>query len=175
MIWEMKSVKGREREDDKEESGMIRTKWRFLKDLRYREWKKVNNWDEDDLDRVIDSKEALPEMIQDYETQMVVVGTDVISLYPNMVVGRVVKNIKEAVRIFKIEFRDIDYLNWDAETCRVIPIRRGKRGTRPYLNGPGPRGKIRGDQEQWIFPDIELEDWEKRKILAEVHSGTTNR
>ena len=121
-------------------------------------------------------------MIQDYETQMVVVGTDVISLYPNMEVNRVVENIKEAVRISKIEFKDIDYLeavrylalNWDAETCRknklrrVIPIRRGKRGTRPGLKGPGPRGKIRGDQEQWIFPDIELEDWERREILAEV-------
>ena len=142
----------------------------------------MNNWDEDDLDRVIDSKEALPEMIQDYETQMVVVGTDVISLYPNMEVSRVVENIKEAVRISKIEFKDIDYLeavrylvlNWDAETCRknklrrVIPIRRGKRGTRPGLKGPGSRRKMRGDQEQWIFPDIELEDWEKREILAEV-------
>ena len=99
MIWEMKSVKGREREDDKEVSGMIRTTWKFLKDLRYKEWKKVNNWDEDDLDRVIDSKEALPGMIQDYETQMVVVGTDVISLYPNIEVSRVVENIKEAVSI----------------------------------------------------------------------------
>ena len=36
------------------------------------------------------------------------------------------------------------------------------------MKGPGPRGKIREHQEQWIFPDIELEDWERREILAEV-------
>ena len=29
-------------------------------------------------------------------------------------------------------------------------------------------GKERGDQEQWEFPNIVLEDWEKKAILAAV-------
>ena len=139
-------------------------------------------WDDDDLDRVLDSRDALPEMTQEYEEPMVIVGTDVISLYPNMEVERVVENIKEAVRTSKLEFKGVDYLervrylalNWDAETCRksnlrrVLPTRRGRRGSRPSIISPGPRGRLRGDQEQWIFPDVVLEEWEKREILAEV-------
>ena len=133
-----------------------------MKDLRYKEWMRTHKWDEDDLDRILDSRDALPEMIQDYETQMVVVGTDIISLYPNMEVRRVVMNMKEAVRISKMEFRNVDYmecvryiaLNWDAETCRksilrrVLPVRRGTRGSRPGMKGQGPRGKVKNDQEQ---------------------------
>ena len=37
------------------------------------------------------------------------------------------------------------------------------------MRGAGPRGKQRGDQEQWEFRgDIILEDWEMKQILAEV-------
>ena len=44
---------------------------------------------------------------------------------------------------------------------------RGRRGSRPCIIGPGPRGRLRGDQEQWIFPDVVLEEWEKREIEFE--------
>ena len=65
-------------------------------------------------------------------------------------------------------------LNWDAETCRrshlrrILPTRRGRRGTRPGLKGSGPRGKVKGDQEQWEFPPVVLTDDEKREVIAEV-------
>ena len=36
------------------------------------------------------------------------------------------------------------------------------------MKGSGPRGKTKGDQEQWAFPDIVLEEWERREIIAEV-------
>ena len=54
-----------------------------------------------------------------------------------------------------------------------MPKRRGKRGTRPDLKGVGPRGRVKGDQEQWEFPDVVLEEWEKREIVAEVVSLAT--
>ena len=51
---------------------------------------------------------------------------------------------------------------------RVLPTRRGTRGSRPGMKGPGPRGKTKNDQEQWIFPPVKLEEWEKKRIIAEV-------
>ena len=64
-------------------------------------------------------------------------------------------------------------MNWTTEECRqsklsrVLPVRRGRTGTRPGMRGTGPRGAARRDQEQWVFPpNIVLEEWEKREILA---------
>ena len=81
-----------------------------------------------------------------------------------------------------MKFSNVDFLeatrylalNWDQDTCnrsklrRVLPWRRGKRGTRPGMTGTGPRGRERGDQEQWEFPKVVLEDWEKVEIIANV-------
>ena len=65
-------------------------------------------------------------------------------------------------------------LNWSQAQCRssklrrVLPWRRGTRGTKPGIKGAGPRGKARGDTEQWIFPQVKLEEWEKRELVAVV-------
>ena len=69
--------------------------------------------------------------------------------------------------------------NWSQEECnksrlrRVLPVRRGRRGCRPGMKGAGPRGRTKGDQEQWCFPDVTLEEWERREILGEVVSLAT--
>ena len=158
-----------------------------LKGLRDRKWKHSKGWDERDLDRKFYSYEVLPELLQDFETEMVLVGSDVVSLYPNLEVEKVVGSIREAVLKSNIKWEEVDYregvrylaLNWDLEQCkrsnlrRVLPIRRGKRGTRPGLKGAGPRGKLKGDQEQWEFRDIILQEWEKKQIIAEVVSLAT--
>ena len=159
-----------------------RVPYGYLKGLRERKWREAYGWDGGDLDRKIRSTEALPEHLQDFEKNMVLIGSDVISLYPNLEVDKVVNNIREAIEIANVKWEEVDYregvrylaLNWDLETCnksslrRVIPIRRGKRGTRPGLKGAGPQGKLKGDQEQWIFMDVVLTEEEKRKIVAEV-------
>ena len=81
-----------------------------------------------------------------------------------------------------ITWQDVDYLeaaryvalNWDKATCqrsslaRILPRRRGTTGTRPGVTGSGPRGKERGDQEQWIFPHVVLTQTEKRDLIATV-------
>ena len=93
-----------------------------------------------------------------------------------------VQRIAEEVEQTNMRFSNIDYLeavrylalNWTQEECmrsglrRVLPWRRKKRGTRPGITGEGPLGGVRGDQEQWAFPQIILEEWEKKKILASV-------
>ena len=41
------------------------------------------------------------------------------------------------------------------------------------MRGEGPKRQERGDQEQWIFPRVVLEDWEKEEIVSEVISLAT--
>ena len=39
----------------------------------------------------------------------------------------------------------------------------------PGVRGAGPKGRERGDTEQWEFPpNIVLEEWEKREIIGTV-------
>ena len=111
---------------------------------------------------------------------MIMVGADIVSLYPNLNVDQVVLRIEEEVKVSKIKFENIDYLeatryialNWSQEDCRkspirrVLPWRRGKRGTKPGITGSDPRSGNRGDQEQWEFPRVVLEEWEKKQIVA---------
>ena len=61
----------------------------FLKTYRRLEWEVNNDWEEEDLDRVISSKEALKEDLQDFSIPIVMIGGDVVSLYPNLDVNRV--------------------------------------------------------------------------------------
>ena len=90
--------------------------------------------------------------------------------------------MKEAVLRSPVTWQDVDYLeaaryialNWDEETCiksnlrKVLPRRRGTTGTRPGIRGTGPRGRVRGDQEQWIFPRVTLDEDTKRELIATV-------
>ena len=63
-----------------------------MKSLRMKTWEETNGWEGNpEIDRILDSERALPEQIQDFETQMVLIGSDVISLYPNLVVNQVVE------------------------------------------------------------------------------------
>ena len=166
---------------------MERVPCTYFKGLRQKKWEEAVGWDKDDLDRMVLSTEVLPEHLQDYEQNMVLVGSDVVNLFPSLEVEDVVVKMREAVLKSNIEWEEIDYregvrylaLNWDKQTCmrsslrRVLPVRRGKRGTRPGVKGAGPRGKLKGDQEQWIFMDVILEEWEKREIVAEIVSMAT--
>ena len=150
-------------------------------------WRKANKWEDDDLDKEILSTEVLPEMLQDYESNMVLVGSDVVNLYPSLEVEKVVGEIREAVMMSSMKWEEFDYrvgvrylaLNWELDTRmksnirRVLPIRWGKRGTRPGVKGAGPSCKTKWDQEQWIYGDVVIEEWEKKQIVAEVVSLAT--
>ena len=81
----------------------------FMKNTRIQEWKRIMEWDDNDMERILDCEDALPELIQDYEHPVVLVGSDVVSLYPNLEIGRVVENIKEAVLTSDTRWDEVDY------------------------------------------------------------------
>ena len=140
------------------------------------------NWNSEDKGRLVHSNDALPEDIQDVESPMILVGADIVSLYPNMDISQVSKMIREAIKAAPIKWEGVDLvecaryvaLNWDESKCRnsnlkrILPVRRSNNGTRPSIKGKGPMGKIRGDSEQWIFPSVKLEEWEERELIATV-------
>ena len=164
-----------------EANGYIKCTHTFVQTLRRLRWEQSMEWDED-YDRILDSSEVLEEDLQDYTIPMVLIGADVISLYPNLDVDQVVLGIEEEVRRTDMVFSNVDYLeatrylalNWSQEDCRnsclrrVLPWRRKKTGTRPGITGQGPRNRVRGDQEQWCFPRVILKEWEKKQIIASV-------
>ena len=176
------SVEGETDKESTSQGGKIRCTHGYMKKLRRLQWERDTDWDEEDQERIVMSTESLEEDLQDYEVPMVVVGSDVVSLYPNLDVEKVVIRIEEEAKRTDIQFENVDYLeatrylalNWSHEQCRksplrrVLPWRRKNRGVRPGITGEGPRGKERGDQEQWEFPRIVLTEEEKRGIIAAV-------
>ena len=73
---------------------------------------------EDNLDRIISSLDVNKEDLQNFEVPMVIVGCDVTSLYPSMKIDRIIEQVREAVKIAKITWREIDYL----EALRYIAL-----------------------------------------------------
>jgi hypothetical protein len=156
---------------------------KFMKQRRRRKWERDYSWLENDLERLISSQEANPEDLQDYSLPMVIIGSDVEALYPNLCSERVAKLVYEAIIKSKVKFENNDYLeavrfiamSWLAEECRrshlrrILPVRRSNKGTRPGMRGAGPMGPERGDTEMWKFPDIDLlTEKEKRDVIATV-------
>ena len=138
-------------------------------------------WDGGD-DTKLRSSQVPNFLIQDRNVAMVIVGSDVVALFPSLKKENVTEVAYEAVLEANIRWEGIDYLEGaryialtqtEAE-CRmsslnrVLPYRRGTRGTRPGVTGAGPKGKSRGDCEQWIFPRVELTQKEKDDIVATV-------
>ena len=65
-------------------------------------------------------------------------------------------------------------LNWSERKCRNselrkhLPVRRKRKGRRPGITGSGPMKKEIVEDDQWAFPDTELEEEIRRKIVATV-------
>ena len=58
----------------------------------------------------MDSNEVNVEDLQDFEREMVIVGYDIVSLYPNLDISQIVKRIEEAVKMSNIKWEGIDYM-----------------------------------------------------------------
>ena len=168
--------------DGVDEEGRILVSMGAMRSLRRKRWEVLIGWDEADPSMRISAEQALPEDIQDFSSPMVIIGTDVVNLYPSLDIGEVVKIVGEAVKETVVRFEEVDYLEaaryvalcWTEEECmkselrRILPRRRYNTGTRPGLTGAGPLGATRGDQEQWIFPRVRLRANEKRLLVATV-------
>ena len=153
-----------------------------MKRLRRLNWMENIGWDDGNITVEYDGREVLHEDLQHQGVPMVLIGTDVINLYPSLDIERVVEDVQQAILDSNITWREIDYLeaaryvalNWPEDKCRssglwrVLPKRRHKGGTRPGLRGVGPQGGGRGDQEQWIFPRVRLRQGERKLLVATV-------
>ena len=168
--------------DGVDDEGRILVTKRAMKSLRRARWEAMVGWDSEDQDRQFLARDMLEEDLHDQETPMVIIGTDVTSLYPSLDIGKVVGEVQKAVMNSEVKWSNIDYLeaaryvalNWTEAQCRasglrrVLPRRRGATGTRPGLRGAGPQGGARGDQEQWEFPRVRLRKDEKKLLVATV-------
>ena len=153
-------------DDGINEDGRIVTTKSYLGWVRRQNWERMVGWDDKDLYRTFSSSEVLPEDLQDQTVPMVIVGSDVVQLYPNLDIDKVVDVVEKAVMETTLEWEEVDLmegcryvaLNWTEEQCRasglrrVLPTRRYTSGCRPGLRGSGPQGGERGDTEQWDFP-----------------------
>ena len=65
--------------------------------LRRQNWEKRVRWDPREMTREFTTKDMLQEEIQDCTCPMVIIGSDVASMYPSMDVARCSELMKEAV------------------------------------------------------------------------------
>ena len=147
-----------EGDDGIDENGRIVTTANFMRRLRRDNWERSIKWRGDEDNRVLRSTEVLHEDLQDQSVPMVAVGSDVISLYPNLDINKVVEAVEVAILESTIQWEEVDYLeasryvalNWTKEQCaasplgRILPTRRYTGGSRPGLRGSGPMGGQRG-------------------------------
>ena len=128
------------------------------------------------------AKDVPNKLVQDRSSPMVIIGSDVESLYPSLDADQVAEIVHDAVMRATITFDGVHYqegcryivLNKSEQECRasplrrVLPRRRYVNGTRPGVTGAGPIGAESGDQNQWTFRNVELSDLEKRQIVVMV-------
>ena len=113
-------------------------------------------------------------MFQD-ENELVLVGADVVSLYPSMTDIEVANLCYEAIMASKIKFSNINYrntyiaINLNKTDQRLPPLWRVLPRRKAAVGGvwPGDTASPRCE-ENWIFPNVELTELEKRMILATV-------
>ena len=148
-----------------------------LKNKRMSKWARKH-----DSVKWVSSSEIHNKWVQDRSKKMVVIGSDCISLYPNLTKLETADKVPEAIMESEVKWADINYkeavrylvLSRPKEWCsrsgprRVLPHRRHNKGVKPGVTGQGPAGPSTNDEIQWVFPTVELTGWEKKKILSEV-------
>ena len=131
----------------------------------------------------VSSRDVPNSMVQDRSKPMVVIGSDCVSLFPNLRKVEAADEAADAVMEGNVDWQNI---NWQ-EACRyvalgrpepwcrqspiarLLPYRKGTRGCRPGMTGAGPKGATTGDEIQWKFPPSrELTVLEKKMVMAEV-------
>ena len=113
-------------------------------------WVESNGWNSKDISKVVRSSEVLPEDLQDFTVPMVIVGGDVVSLYPNMKVKIVSGRVMEAILKSPVIWREVDYLeavryialNLSADECIQSGLRRRHLGGENTL-GPSLQYEVR--------------------------------
>ena len=89
-----------------------------MRKMRRSRWEDDQKWDGDDMDRLFRGGEMLHEDVQDQSSPRVVIGTDVVNLYPSLDIAKVVGTVRRAVLNSKITWEEVDYL----EAARYIAL-----------------------------------------------------
>lgn len=69
------------------------------------------------MTRIYSSKNMNKEDCQDYESPMVLVGSDVVSIYPNLDVARAARLMYEAVKISPMKWENIRLVGMQQICC----------------------------------------------------------
>ena len=115
-------------------------------------------------------------LVQD-EEELVLVGADVVGLYPSLVDIEVANICYDAVMASKIKFSNIDYRkarlyiasNLNKTDQRLSPLWRVLPRRKKSVGGVRPGVTASPEcEENWIFPNVQLTDLEMRMIMATV-------
>ena len=131
---------------------------------------------------MMNSKAVDNNVVQDVSIPLVIIGTDVVSLYPNLKWDPAGEQVYQAIMETDIKFEGINYkegvrylalvrgFDWCKASSlrRVLPERRFAKGGWPGITGAGPLGPGVNDEDQWDFPIVELTDKEKKMIIGEI-------
>ena len=131
---------------------------------------------------MVSSADVHNDLVQDKSKKMVIIGTDVKSLYPNLTWASAGEEVYQAILDSDIEWEGcnwkegVRYLalcrgyKWckASPLRRVLPDRRFAHGSWPGVTGAGLLGPHSNDEDQWVFPNVELTELEKKTIMAEV-------
>ena len=129
-------------EDGVDEDGRMMVTTNSMRRIRREKWVENSGWLGDDIDQVLYGTEVLQEDLQDMSKPMLIIGTDVVNLYPSLDIKKVVANVREAVMETKITWQELDYL----EGARYIAL----------------------NWSSWGFPHVRLRPEEKRLLVATV-------
>ena len=116
--YEEDEVETCECDDGVDEDGRTMVTMSCMKRLRKKQWAEDSGWNGKDNDKVLYGTEVLHEDLQDVSKPMVIVGTDVVNLYPSLDINKVVGDVRKAVFETKIMWQELDYL----EGARYIAL-----------------------------------------------------
>ena len=120
-----------------------------LKDIRTSRWSRKH-----DKLKWVASKDVQNICVQDRSSKMVIIGSDCVSLYPNLTKNTTADEIAQAVLESDIEWKDINWKEavrflvlgrpkeWRMRSglSRILPHRRFKKGSKTGVTGAGPLG-----------------------------------
>ena len=105
-------------------------------------------------------------LVQDRSIPTVIVGTDVVSFYPNIKLEAAGEKVYQAIMDTTIQLEGMNYkegvrylalvrgYDWflKSKLRRVLPSKRYAHGTLPGITEAGPLGPNCNGEEQWISP-----------------------
>ena len=112
--------------------------------------------------KMISSKDVPSDLVKDSSIPLVIIGTDVVSLYPNIKWEAAGEEVYQAIMDTTIQFEGMNYkegvrylalvrgYDWclKSKLRRVLPSRRYAHGTLPGITEAGPLGPNCNGEEQ---------------------------